>query len=430
MTPFELIYKIGSQLRNPSLYSKLDFLLQSQYWSQERLIEYQLGQLNKLLKFARKYSVFYRSYFAKHGFNTNLKSLDKIKQLPPITKEDLLKENLDIHTNYNFKKTFFCETSGSTGQVLTFRKNEEWDSENRAAMIRSYSWHDVNPWEYNIYFWGYNIDSVKQKKIRILDFIQNRYRIFDYNTETLESLFDKLGSVSYIHGYSSMIYELAKLFKEQETKTFPSKLKMIKGTSEMIYPYYNEEIKNIFGRKMISEYGAAESGIIAFECTSGNMHINMESVIVEEENNEIIVTNLLSYSFPIIRYKLGDYIKLLPTERRCECGLEHPIIDEVHGRVGKNIYGHSQKYPSLTLYYVFKNLYFDKGVKLNYQCIQSEKSKLIVLIKEEYSEYVERLIINELKKYFKNDLDAKIEFSQTFRTFKSKLIDFISEVDQ
>jgi phenylacetate-CoA ligase len=181
---------------------------------------------------------------------------------------------------------------------------------------------------------------------------------------------------------------------------------------------------------MISEYGAAESGIIAFECTSGNMHINMENVIVEEENNEIFVTNLLSYSFPIIRYKLGDYIKLSSLDRRCECGLEHQIIEEVRGRVGKNIYGHLNKYPSLTFYNIFKNLFLNKGIKLNYQCIQSEKSKLKVLIRENYSKDFERLIIDEFEKYFKNDLDIEIRFSQTFHTYKSKLIDFISEVDQ
>ena len=69
----------------------------------------------------------------------------------------------------------------------------------------------------------------------------------------------------------------------------PLNLKMVKGTSEKIYERYQDEIKKAFGQKMISEYGAAETGIIAFECPSGNMHINMEGVIVEEINEEIII---------------------------------------------------------------------------------------------------------------------------------------------
>lgn len=64
-------------------------------------------------------------------------------------------------------------------------------------------------------------------------------------------------------------------------------------------------MEKAFGAKIISEYGAAESGLIAYECPEcGNMHINMENVIVEESEGEIVVTNLLSRSFPIIRYKL------------------------------------------------------------------------------------------------------------------------------
>jgi len=430
MSPFELIFKIGSRIRNPSLYKNLSFIINAQRWDLDRLIDHQIIQLNKLLKFADNHSLFYKSYFNKHGFNTTIKSLDDLKNLPPISKNDLLDENENIHTNYNFNKTFFSETSGSTGQVLTFRKNEEWDSQNRASIIRSYNWHDVKPWEKNIYFWGYNIDLLKRKKIRVMDFLQNRYRIFDYNSKSLSYLINKMGSVSYIHGYSSVIYELSKIFKDLETDLDFSKLKMIKGTSEKIFSHYNKDVSKVFGKKIISEYGAAETGVIAFECFYGNMHINMENVIVEEIDNEIIITNLLSYSFPVIRYKLGDSIKLSSNNKVCECGMQHKIIEEIHGRIGKNIYGYTKKYPSLTLYYIFKNIFFDHGLKINYQCIQKEKYKLLVLIKEEYSERLKRKIVDEFSKYFDNDIIINIKFSQSFHTFQSKLVDFISEVDE
>ncbi len=429
MIPFKLIYKAGSSLRNPSIHKKLSFLSKSQTWNLDKLINYQIERLNDLLTFSNRYSNFYKDHFQKNGISLKIKYFEDLKHIPPITKNELIMYNDDVHTKYKFRRSFLSETSGSTGQVLTFNKNEEWDSENRAAMLRCYNWHDVRPWERNIYLWGYDIDKKKQKKIRIMDFLQNRYRIFDYNTDSLRLLLDKISNVSYIHGYSSMIYELSKIFNSQKIKIHPKKLKMIKGTSEKIFPYYTQEIQEAFGVKMISEYGAAESGLIAFECKSGNMHINMENVIVEQENEEIIVTNLASYSFPIIRYKLGDYIKLLAPDKYCKCGLKHPIIDEVSGRVGKNIYGFNKIYPSFTFYYIFKNLYFDKGLKLSYQCIQDEKGYLSVLINEEYSEALETLIKKEFEKYFREDIELKIKFSQFFHTYKNKLIDFISEVD-
>ena len=50
-------------------------------------------------------------------------------------------------------------------------------------MLRGYNWHNVKPWEYNIYMWGYDIDK-KNEKIRVMDFLQN-HRIFDYSEDSL-----------------------------------------------------------------------------------------------------------------------------------------------------------------------------------------------------------------------------------------------------
>ena len=93
-----------------------------------------------------------------------------------------------------------------------------------------------------------------------------------------------------------MIYEVAKYINSLKVKP-KFNLKLIKGTSETILPQYKTEIKNTFGIQIVSEYGATESGIIAFECPHGKLHINMEGVIVEEIDNEIVVTNLQMTSF-------------------------------------------------------------------------------------------------------------------------------------
>jgi phenylacetate-CoA ligase len=426
---FELINKTGERIRNPSLKGKLNFLLESQAWSHSSLVDYQIRQLKKLLIHANRYSPFYKSYFAEHKFDVNVNALEELNQLPPINKNDLLTNNREIHSTNNFGKTFLSETSGSTGQILTFRKNEEWDSANRAAAYRGYSWYGVAPWESNVYFWGYNYNFKQKIASQFLDLLQNRTRLFNYSPKSLASLAGRVGSAAYLHGYSSMIYELADLIRQQRIQVPIGKLKMIKGTSEKIYPHYNKVVEKVFGRKMISEYGAVESGIIAFECPAGNMHINMEGVIVEEENNEIVVTNLHSFSFPIIRYKLGDYIKLSTHGHLCQCGMSHTILEDVEGRVGKNIYGINQKYPSLTFYYIFKNLFFNKDEKLNYQCIQSKKGELKVLIKESYTKERKILIEHEFQKYFGDDLAILIEFSANTRLYDSKLRDFISEID-
>lgn len=423
------IFLAGAKRRNPGLYDWYSFLKETESWKLDRLKEYQLKELKKLLLLADKHSPFYQNHFRQHGFDPHIRSLEDLKQLPPVSKEELISQNDKIHTSLRFDKRFFCETSGSSGQVLAFWRNEKWDSANRAAMLRGYSWYNVDPWESNIYFWGYNVKVGQQLKTRILDMIQNRYRLFDYSPETLTKLFKKLESAAYVHGYSSMIYELARVIEERNMDLSVPNLKMIKGTSEKIHPHYQDTILKVFGKKMISEYGATEASLIAFECPEGKMHITMENVVLEVEENEVIVTNLVAESFPVIRYKLGDYVRLAKDADQCSCGLHHPVIEEVEGRVGKNIYGKVQRYPSLTLYYVFKNLFFEQGIKFNYQCIQEEKGSLKVLIKEPFTQQAEKLIRSEFDKYFKGDVSVSVTFSQNFHSYQEKLKDFISEIE-
>lgn len=99
----------------------------------------------------------------------------------------------------------------------------------------------------------------------------------------------------------------------------------------------------------------------------------MENVYVEVIDGEIVVTNLLSRSFPIIRYKLGDAVVLASPDYKCPCGRNHPVVLDVCGRIGKNILGKTSKYPSLTFYYVFKNIAIQDGITLNYQARQDRK---------------------------------------------------------
>ncbi|MCB9398745.1 MAG: phenylacetate--CoA ligase family protein [Acidobacteria bacterium] len=426
---YKSLFHWGARLRNPSLLPQLKALITSQNWSRTQLEDFQQERLRELLIWAQR-APYYQKLFTDLQLDPERKwDPGDFQKLPILDKATLLDQNEAIHTQYPWPKLFFCETSGSTGQVLTFRRNERWDSFNRASIWRGYQWHGVQPWDRNLYFWGYNFGSRKRLKTRILDAAQNRFRLFDYRPETLRAVLPRLKQVVYIHGYSSMIYELARLVLDQVGPLELPKLKMIKGTSEKIFPHYQETIRQAFGRNMISEYGAAESGIIAFECASGNMHLNMEGCLVEEVDHEILVTNLLSHSFPIIRYRLGDTIRLGDPKYTCPCGLAHPILEEVTGRIGKNLIGKTGHYPSLTLYYIFKNLFFEKGLKLNYQAHQYQKGQLVYRLTNALSPDLERQIRLESGKYFGVDMDLVFEQVETLQTYQGKLKDFISHIE-
>jgi phenylacetate-CoA ligase len=425
---YKVIYLLGSRLRNPSLKNQLKFLKKSDSWTLEELESYQLQKLKELIDFAYLHSIFYQKKLEKLNIvPSDIKKLSDINKLPILTKSDLIKSNEEIQANFSFKKTYKAVTSGSSGNSLSFYRDEHADSFNRASSIRGYSWYHVLPWEKNGYFWGFNFTLKEKIKTSFLDFLQHRFRMFSYKEKSLQRFSKQAKKASYIHGYSSMIYQAAKMINEFGLPK-PNRIKMIKGTSEKIFDSYQSDVIKAFGTKIISEYGATESGIIAFECPNGNMHINMESVIVEEVDNEILVTNLQMKSFPIIRYKLGDYIKLAHKEKECSCGRKHHVLEEVIGRIGTNVYGKENIYPSLYFYYIFKNLDANFNLKLNYQIIQEEKGKVIVTIDSVLDVNMTDLLQKEFVKYFNNDIDLIVNDNVEIKSDKKKLKSFISKL--
>lgn len=423
---FKFIYKTGQQLRNPSLVKWFQFLKKSEKWSLETLEQYQLEKLKEITLYAYQNCPFYKKYFDLNQFHPNqIESLTDVKKIPLITKKQLLNNVSAIHSTQHFNRTYKATTSGSSGNSLQFKRDESADSFNRAAKLRGFSWYGVNPWDYNGYFWGFNFSTIELVKTKLLDFLQHRFRLFNYKSSEFNSFLRKLQKATYISGYSSMIYESAKLINRNKLPK-PSQLKMVLGTSEKILEVYKGEVEQAFGLKLTSEYGATETGIIAFECMEGNMHITMEGVLVEAVDNEIVVTNLQMKSFPVIRYKLGDYIKLSTGKNICKCGMAHPVIEEVTGRIGETIYGFEHQYPSLYCYYIFKNLSKKHSLNLNYEVVQKEKGTLLFYIEQDFSEKEQHLINSEVKKYFKNDMKVYFYKKEPRSNGNAKAVSFKS----
>jgi len=412
------IFENAARIRNPSLWPSYDALKQTEWMSKEELETLQLKNCEKFLSYTKQYSDYYSRLFTKLGFDPKkIQDISEIIKIPEVKKETLIKHNEEIHANDSSLRSSIAETSGTSGAALSFKRDEKWDSLNRATMLRSYDWYDVKPWDKNGYLWGYNIAKSEALKVKTLDALQNRFRLFSYSTKEIEGFARKLTNASFLSGYSSMIYQVAKAINQNNLQ-IPN-LKMIKGTSEMILDIYHRECINAFGSKMVSEYGAAESGLIAFECPHGSMHVNIENLHIDtNEKGEAIVTNFASLSFPIIRYNLRDSIIL--DDRACDCGRAHPVLREIQGRKGTTVLGHLKEYPALTFYYVFKNLALEKNLLINYKAIQEQKGHVTIYIEGKTNRTFEHLIRTQLEKYFGEDLSFDIEYMIQFEPSRKK----------
>ena len=423
----KIIYLTGVYFRSPEIFQIYRSLKNTEKWSLQELRTLQLQKLKRMVSLAYEKSKYYRNLYDSNNIKpVDIATLSDLKKIPCISKNDLLANRNEIQNRKGYRRLFYSETSGTTGQPLVFYRDSIWDASTRSAQLRGYSWYGVNPWDRNGYFWGYSFDFKKKAKIVFQDLLLNRFRTFSYDREEIRIFSKKMEKAVYLEGYSSMIYEAAKLVMDQNCKG-KINLKMVKGTSETIFDRYQQASIEAFGRKIVSEYGSSETGIIAFECPKGNMHVVMENVIVEVEAGEVIVTNLVSDSFPIIRYKLGDAVNMV-NNSVCPCGMKHEILGDVSGRVGSVIYGKQKTYPRLTLYYVFKNMAIKHNVSLNYQGVQNEAGKIDLLIEQQLNQETQLQLQSELDMYFGEDVNVVMLPGKLVRDYTHKFKDFISNI--
>lgn len=417
----KFIFLLGILVKNYRIFIAYRNLLRTEYADEANLKCIQEKKLRSLIRRARVLSPMYEELL--NGIEISNVSLESLDRMNIMSKAKLREINVELTHNKSHKFGYIkSETSGTSGEAFLFYRDYWWDAYHRAAIYRGMRQFGVQPWEYNMYLWGFIFSRKERLKTVFLDWLQNRFRIFHF--ESIDERLDKkLRKVKYVSGYASVINSLAEKAILQNRRY--GNVKFIKGTSEKIYPNYKNNTSKVFGVSMISEYGAAECGIIAFECTEGNMHVQRENVILEEIGGRAIVTNLNSHSLPIIRFDLGDYITLV--EKNCTCGRHGQIVSEVLGRVGKDIIGKQSIYPSLTLYYVFKDLALQNGFELSYCAEQHVVGELKVFIysSRELEEVTKQIILTKFKRYFTDDVDVDILLGDISNR-KEKLSDFIS----
>ena len=162
------------------------------------------------------------------------------------------------------------------------------------------------------------------------------------------------------------------------------------------------------------------------------MHINAESLYVEtvppqdtqsfeyseKGTGEIVVTDLLNYGMPLIRYKMGDMGIL--ADELCACGRGLPLLKNIVGRTSDIFYTPDKKRVtagSLVLYLVDEA----PGLIGQAQIVQDKLDHLIIRMtnnpppKREIKEYqrkvVKRLFGEKMKVSFETVTEIPIEKS-------------------
>lgn len=298
------------------------------------------------------------------------------ENLPVMQKKDLQRPIQErLSAGYTVKNVFINKTSGSSGNPLVFARDKQCHALIWANIIRRFEWHGID-FNHSLQarFYGISLDVVARAKVRLKDWLSNRYRfnIFDLSEPALGKILLKFRKTrfDYINGYTGSIVAFANFLKQQNIilKAVCPTLKVCVVTSEMLFETDRQLLESQFGIPIVNEYGSAELEIIAFENPEGAWIVNSETLLVEilDENDtvlpygkegRIVVTSLYNKAHPMIRYDVGD-IGILDQKSRPS----KLILRKLIGRTNDMIFLPSgKKAAGMTFYAITKKLFDDSG---------------------------------------------------------------------
>jgi phenylacetate-CoA ligase len=376
--------------------NKFKELQQWQWLSPKEVVELQNQRLQEILNHAY-INVPYYSDVLKSLVNMEGEiNLNDFKKVPFLTKEILTNQFSNLQSIEKSSRKWFKDSSGgSTGQPVSFIKDNHTTEWAQAIKLLDNQWSSLEVGERQIRLWGSERDLLVGKesfKTMIGRKIRNELWLnaFKMTNEDMESYIYKINvfKPKQILAYAGSVYELARFVKRNNLKVFnPTSIMTSAGT---LYPHMRKLIEEVFQCPVFNRYGSREVGDIACECDHHQgLHISARTHYIEivspdgsiakpGEVGEIVVTSLVNYSMPLIRYKIGDLGIL--SEAKCNCGRGLPLLKEVTGRVTDAFIKEdgSVVVPEYIIHMVGVSFYSD--IIKKFQVIQEEINLVTVLI--------------------------------------------------
>jgi phenylacetate-CoA ligase len=303
-------------------------------------------KINDLIHYAYEHVRYYREKFDERGIHpSQINGYKDLPYLPILSKPDILSNEEKLVTNPSNQKLYTRKTSGSTGMTLHFQKEAGALAMNDAIMWRCYQWYGIDVGDRQARFWGVPVTRAARLREYMKDSVLNRIRIsaFDISTTACIQQMERIERFrpAYFYGYTSAIYAFCHFIKEQGRDLRKLKLKAVICTAEKMYDHHRVLLEEMFDCPVVDEYGSSENGIIAFQCRHGSMHMMADHLCIEflDEKGErlkpgepgrIVITDLVSYHMPLIRYDIGDIGRY--TDKTCTCGVNLPLMEIVEGR--------------------------------------------------------------------------------------------------
>jgi phenylacetate-CoA ligase len=273
----------------------------------------------------------------------DIRNLEDLSKLPVLSKDDI-RNNFDRLRPRNLAEgSYFVNfTGGSTGSPLKFLVSNERLASRNALAIRHNRW---TRWRHGIpiaYLWGCPQDAPAagwRQKLRT-EFLDRGFFLdtFDVDNDSAERFVTRLMREPevVVQAYSRSLLWFAQYVERQGLGRLP--IKSMITTAECITADERAYIERILGAQTFDRYGCREFSVIGSQCgeSKDTMHIAAEAIHLEydaitDNAGDLVVTDLLNYAMPMIRYKIGDVGA--PAAGNCSCGRGLPMMKVLAGRV-------------------------------------------------------------------------------------------------
>lgn len=334
-----------------ALIMALQFQLEKSQWlSDLEIREQQLKQAEALIYHAAKYVPYYKDripalvqsreltaeiwqsipILTRHDL---LEAKDRIKSQRPMPGHDRLNEIYSSGSTGVAIKAYGTQTTGLFWQAFTLREHiwHDRDLTGKLAAIRPVA-GQLEPGEFQESdSWGGAVAALYKTGSAVL--LSSRTDISD------QVKWLKKENPVYLLSLPSNLRQLAKYCRD-ENVAIPN-LKQVRTMGEVLTEETIDLCRSVWGVPVVDMYSAQEVGYMALQCKEfGSYHVQSEGVLLEvlDENNKpckageigkVVVTTLLNFAAPLIRYEIGDYAALGDV---CACGRGLPVLKQIQGR--------------------------------------------------------------------------------------------------
>lgn len=374
--------------------------------------------IERLVEYIQKHVAFYRE----------LPRASSLEELPLITKSIYIENQKKLMADgINIKHCWEGRTSGSTGMPLTYLCHREMVRLNKAYQEKFYDFIGICRGDRMARISGIKVAAFNRRKppywVYIDKYKQLQLSAYHILPDTLTYYINAMKNhkVVYGSGYASAWLFLAEYLSLLGEK--PPMLKAIVTDSEGVTLEQQKVIEDAFQCPVYQTYGLGEVGQIAVQCSEGHYHIIPTlcyAEIVDDGNNilpygepgEIVLTNLVSFNTPFVRYRTGD-VGILQ-EGKCGCGWNTQYFTLLDGRTDDYIIGNDGRKIG-RLSHVIKPAI---GV-LESQIIQEKKGaiRLLVVPGKDFDAASMDAVLANAKNYL-GDIDVKWEVVDTLEKTK------------